>query len=206
MIEQPGDDSYNAGQWKGFKAILEAVSKMGHREIHSLKETAKPYLRFREELDAFQRHHTEAHCTQACHEAKLAACCGFESIYTFFADQVLTVLFSNDNEIDDLLHVLEKPNRTKNCVYLGPAGCIWRVRPISCAMFFCDNVKSKILQGTPGVQETWEQFRKREKAFTWPDRWVLFDHLEKHFMERGVDTPFMYFHKSPGLLRVKNRA
>ncbi len=205
MIEQPGDDGYNAGQWKGFKAIFDGLGKMEHGEIQSLRETARPYLTFREELDAFQKHHTEAHCAKACYETKVSACCGFESIYTFFADQVLTVLFSHEDDIAALLNVLTKPNRTKNCVYLGPAGCIWKVRPISCAMFFCDEVKSKILQGDPGIQEAWEQLRKREKEFTWPDRWVLFDHMEKYFMKRGVDTPFMYFHKSPGLLRVKKR-
>jgi hypothetical protein len=35
---------------------------------------------------------------------------------------------------------------------------------------------------------------------------LLFDEIETFFMLRGADSPHLYFHRSPGLLRVKKRA
>ena len=43
-------------------------------------------------------------------------------------------------------------------------------------------------------------------AQTWPDRPVLFDELEKLFIKEGYDSPLMYCHKSPGLLRLKSKS
>jgi hypothetical protein len=39
--------------------------------------------------------------------------------------------------------------------------------------------------------------------YTWPSRPVLFDKLEELFIQEGFDSPIMYFHHSPGLLRLK---
>ncbi len=204
--ERPrGISSYNLDQWTSFRAILEAMGAMDAAELQRLRETARPYLRFREELDLFHKRHVDGHCTTACFEKGISACCGFESIFTFFGDQVITVLFSDEEDMDSLLSPLTMPNTTGKCVYAGPAGCLWKVRPISCAMFFCDDVKKNILQNTEGIEGEWKEMQKREKEFTWPDRQVLFDDLEKCFMACNVDSPFMYFHKSPGLLRIKKQ-
>ncbi len=204
--EPRGVSPYNLDQWKSFKAIVEAMAVMDERERLGLQEMCRPYLCFREELDLFHKGHVEAHCTGACYEKGVSACCGFESIFTFFADQVVNVLFSSPEELAFLLATLRKPNTTRRCVYLGPAGCLWKVRPISCAMFFCDDVKQNFLQADPVLEREWKEKQREEKAFTWPDRQVLFDDLEKCFLARSVDSPFMYFHKSPGLLRVKAQA
>ncbi len=206
MVQPPGVSRYNLDQWDGFTAILRALEKMDRTEIEFLRELSQPYLRFREALEAFQRLYLEPLCVRTCYETGVSACCGFESIFTFFADQVVTLLFSREEEIATLLDVLQKPNKTRRCVYLGSRGCLWKIRPISCTMFFCDEVKNTLIHDSAALQEEWERFQAWEKEFTWPDKEVLFDLLEKHFLHRGVETPFMYFHKSPGLLRVKARA
>ncbi|MFC1494817.1 hypothetical protein ACFL6W_06030 [Thermodesulfobacteriota bacterium] len=51
-----------------------------------------------------------------------------------------------------------------------------------------------------------DQLKEDEKCFTWPDKPVLFDELEALFIKKDFDSPLMYFHKSPGLLRVKSEA
>jgi hypothetical protein len=39
-----------------------------------------------------------------------------------------------------------------------------------------------------------------------PDRTVVFDTLAKVFIDAGYQTALMYFHNSPGLLRIKRMA
>jgi hypothetical protein len=43
----------------------------------------------------------------------------------------------------------------------------------------------------------------KEKQFTWPAKPILFDELEELFLQSGLQSPLMYCHLSPGLLRVK---
>jgi len=47
---------------------------------------------------------------------------------------------------------------------------------------------------------------QESRRFKWPDRPVLFDTLEKLFLDAGFHSPLMYLHTSPGLLRVKQQA
>ncbi|MGD2030721.1 MAG: hypothetical protein PVG86_12380, partial [Desulfobacterales bacterium] len=53
---------------------------------------------------------------------------------------------------------------------------------------------------------TWNELKQRKKIYTWPDRPVLFDDLERYFMNAGYSSPLMYLHNSPGLLRIKKQA
>jgi hypothetical protein len=48
--------------------------------------------------------------------------------------------------------------------------------------------------------------RRQEKKYKWPDRPVLFDHLEKVFLDMGYRSSLMHLNLSPGLLRVKRAA
>jgi hypothetical protein len=73
-------------------------------------------------------------------------------------------------------------------------------------MFLCDHVKNQILGKDRSLRKRWEGLRRRERLYTWPTRPVLFDELETLFRAAGLDSPLMYFHKSPGLLRLKARA
>jgi hypothetical protein len=70
-------------------------------------------------------------------------------------------------------------------------------------MFLCDQAKKTVLETDDQLKLEWEKLRKKEKDFTWPDKPVLFDEIEEIFINAGLDSPLMYFHKSPGLLRVK---
>ena len=70
-------------------------------------------------------------------------------------------------------------------------------------MFFCEQAKETIFSANHPAQAVWEELQMQEKAYTYPNQPVLFDDLERYFVDLGADSPYMYFHKSPGLLRVK---
>lgn len=199
------EDDYNGAHFLSFQAIRSVCEKMSVAEISRLREIAAPYLAYRRQLEDFQLRHFAAHCREACYQTMLSACCGFESIIIFFADQVVTFLCSDPPDIDRLLCRLKQPNRSNHCVFLGEAGCVWRVRPITCAMYLCEDAKRRVFSRNPELASVLEQFREAEKQFTRPTRPVLFDELEKAFMAYGVRTPHMWFHRSPGLLRLKQK-
>lgn len=196
---------YNRDQAEAFRAVQRGLDAMSPEQREALRRSIEAYLEFRRDLDHFQRRVVESTCRETCYETRLSACCGFESIFTFFADLTVTTLVSSPGAVDSLLNLLERPNTSARCVYLGEEGCVWAVRPISCAMFLCDSVKQDVLGCTSEIEASWKGFQKREKIFTYPDKPVLFDTIESIFMELGIDSPYMYFHKSPGLLRVKSR-
>lgn len=198
-------NDYNREQLATFQAVSQACLRLTSIEREALIIRLAPYLVFRRDLDELHHGHVESTCRTACYETGLSACCGFESIITFFADHVITCLLSEPSDMRVIFERLEQPNRSRSCVYLAEHGCMWKVRPIACAMFFCESIKSKILRETPAVFAAWEDLQRREKGFTLPDRPVLFDDLEAYFIERGVSSPHMHFHNSPGLLRMKAR-
>ena len=174
--------------------------------VEALKQTVQPYLGFRAEVRAFQEHYLSDVCTQKCFTNQMSACCTRESIATFFADVVINVLLSSDEEVDSLLKALSADRAGFKCIYLGQTGCLWHLKPIVCEMFLCDHAKEILQRKRQDLWRLWEDLRLQEKTFTWPDRTVLFDELENQFMEAGLESPLMYFHRSPGLLRVKARA
>ena len=116
------------------------------------------------------------------------------------------MLLSTPDEIATLKNVLQNLKSGFKCVYLGPQGCLWRLKPIVCEMFLCDRAQQTVFNERSDLKEQWEAFKQRKKIFTWPDRPVLFDDLEKYFMDAGYTSPMMYMHNSPGLLRVKNNS
>ena len=73
-------------------------------------------------------------------------------------------------------------------------------------MFICDDAEKHMFSSTPETRQKWERFKHIKKQFTWPDRPVLFDDLEALFIKAGYDSPLMYLHNSPGLLRLKQQA
>jgi len=80
---------------------------------------------------------------------------------------------------------------------------MWRVKPIVCEMFLCEQAKKEVFREKAWAEDAWEELKQRKKLYTWPDRPVLFDDLERYFMDAGYSSPLMYLHNSPGLLRVK---
>jgi hypothetical protein len=91
-------------------------------------------------------------------------------------------------------------------VYLGPDGCRWKIKPIVCQMFLCEPAKARVFRQYSEAESEWIELEQLRKKFTWPDRPVLFDHIEKYFISLGCSSALMYLHQSPGLLRVKRRS
>lgn len=197
---------YNRDQWTGFKTIEKACHNLSERERMELRGYLNSYLKFREELAAYQQQHFGAFCRATCFENRISACCGFESIFTFFADQVIAYILSTPERMEAIFRKLEQPNRSSHCVFLGEKGCMWSLSPISCAMFLCDQAKQSVFDRDQHAKVVWEEFLRVEKDHTHPTKPVLFDDIESYFMLLGVESPFMYFHQSPGLLRLKSQS
>ena len=195
---------YNKEQLDAIKIIREHLDACQNFEIESLKARLKTYLAFRRQTAEFQDRHMSEICNHNCFTSWTSACCGREGIMTFFADVVINILLSSKEEIETLTQTLISDIGGTKCVYLSnEKGCLWHLKPIVCEMFLCDQAKKTVLETDDQLKLEWEKLRKKEKDFTWPDKPVLFDEIEEIFINAGLDSPLMYFHKSPGLLRVK---
>src|SRR5512139_1247787 len=75
---------YQRDQWLSLTAIRGALEEIPAVERESLRSSLSGYLVFRRELADFHSRHFHEYCRRACYETGLSACCGFESIITFF--------------------------------------------------------------------------------------------------------------------------
>jgi hypothetical protein len=183
------------------------MAGLGEAEKAELVGSLDHYLRFRQAVDDFLQTHFGSVCHQACYQSRLSACCSREGIVTFFADVVINALLSTTREIDRLTEALNGSGGVSTkCVYLGRNGCLWRLKPVVCALFLCDRAENEVFRDKPALRRQWEAYREHKKRFTWPDRPVLFDDLEAIFIAAGFTSPLMYLHNSPGLIRVKQEA
>lgn len=195
----------NAYQAEQMDALNQIVNNIGL--LDPIKgDTIRSYLSFRRQLDEFSERHFAVFCTQACFKSRTSTCCSKDGIITFWADVVINVAHADKHHIDDLFAAIENPLFPDKCIYLGANGCRWRVRPLGCALFLCDQVQEAVLAPNPELHRHWETYLSRGKAFRWPDRPVLFDHLERVFMDAGCRSSLMYINTSPGLLRIKQQA
>jgi hypothetical protein len=197
-------NGYNREQSEAIAMVAHHLKTRSSSERTRIKTRIKNYLQFRKEIDHFSQCHFSEICTQKCYQDHHSECCNREGITTFFADVVINVLMSSDQEIDRLLQILSPPNLGLKCVYLGNRGCLWRIKPIVCEMFLCEYARNSAFDRNPNAPRQWERLRRREKRYTWPSRPVLFDELETYFIRAGYTSGLMYFHNSPGLLRVKS--
>lgn len=198
-------NDYNQEQSEAIQIARRHLGDLSRSELVRLRQRTRNYLLFRKEVDAFLDRHFSGICTRKCYQDHYSACCGREGITTFFADTVINALVSSDKQIDRLLEVLALPQGPK-CVYLGDDGCLWQVKPIVCEMFLCEHARRSVFDKDQGALKEWERLRRREKRYTWPARPVLFDEMEGCFISAGYSSALMYFHNSPGLLRVKRMA
>ena len=196
---------YNQQQKEAILIVRNHLSHLPDSKLRWFKQRIRSYLKFRKVLSSFQDEHFADICSQKCFTSHTSACCGREGIITFFADVVVNVLLSTQEEIDVLLDTLDSDTGGLNCVYLNNTGCLWRAKPIVCEMFLCEHAKNLVLDSNNALKSQWEKFRLRERRYTWPSRVVLFDELEAYFIGAGCDSPLMYLHLSPGLLRLKAR-
>ena len=197
---------YNRDQVEAFLMVRRFLREASGPEKDRLDRMIHEYLEFRNEVASFQERFFSELCTEKCFTSQTSACCGREGIATFFADVLINALISTEKELDDLLQILSRDQGGLKCVYLTDRGCAWRLKPIVCEMFLCQNAKDTVLGNDEALAARWKGLRKKEKHFTWPDRPVLFDTLEKLCIEKGCDSPLMYCHKSPGLLRLKAKS
>jgi hypothetical protein len=196
-------NAYNQEQQEAIMAVADCLKGLSSKKRNGLRDRIKAYLHFRGEVDHFLNTHFSALCTRTCYESRQSACCGREGITTFFADVVINLLLSKDEDIETLLSALKKKDQGEKCVYLGRNGCLWQIKPIVCEMYLCQRARESVFSQNPVALKTWKKLRLREKRYTWPSRPVLFDSLENYFREKGIRSSLMYFHNSPGLLRVK---
>jgi hypothetical protein len=197
--------SYIHEQVDALQMVREHLQSLTEKERRSLADLTGEYLVFRRKVAAFFLAHLSDVCTLKCYKNSLSACCSKEGIITFFADVVINALVSREEEIRSLLRVLAVANKGSKCVYLGPDGCLWHLKPIVCEMFVCKDAKEQIFNSEPKARQKWEELKQLQKRFTWPDRPVLFDALETIFIEAGYTSTLMYLHNSPGLIRLKQR-
>ncbi|SFM90564.1 hypothetical protein [Thermodesulforhabdus norvegica] len=186
-------------------AALDFYKTLNESDRLYLRWLTLPYVYFRHRLDVFTRNFFQDFCNRSCFQTGKSACCGFESIITFFADEVINILWGGPKAGELLIERLKGTNRPPFCVYLGDRGCLWTVRPLGCAMFFCDDAKKYVFGKCKKAEKEWEELKKQEKLFIWPTRPVLFDLIESLALER-LKSPHMYFHFSPGLLRIKEKS
>lgn len=197
---------YQFEQLEALSLVRMHLKTLPGSEKDKLRLMAADYLHFRGRVERFLERYFGSVCDQSCYQSRLSACCSREGIITFFADVAINLLFSEEGEIDRLAGVLRAEPSGFKCVYLGPAGCRWRIKPIVCLMFLCEPAKAKVFRQHPEAETEWCELERERKKFTWPDRPVLFDILEKYFIAMGCSSPLMYMHQSPGLLRVKQKA
>lgn len=197
---------YRLEQLQNQECVQAYFSRQGDAEKQLIKEWCRDYLLFREDVAAFQSRYFHAQCNAACYRAQRSACCNKDGIITFFADLVVNAVESDPLELQALAACLRRPHRDMKCIYLGPEGCRWRVKPIVCEMFICDRAQQEVFGAAAHAATIWEGMKKRELGFRWPDRPVLFDQIESRFMAAGVCSSLMYLHNSPGLIRIKKQS
>lgn len=199
-------NDYEQEQFEAFTIVKEGLRQMDAAKRRQLIEAAADYMQFRHGVDQFFDHYFKTICTQTCFATHTSACCSKDGIITFFADAVVNALHATDEQLQRLMAVLRKGNAGHRCVYLGEHGCLWTVRPVVCAMFFCNRATNAAFDAAPAARTEWEALREQEKRFKWPDRPVLFDYLEHVFMDMGYRSTLMHLNLSPGLLMVKRNA
>lgn len=196
---------YNQEQLEAIQMARRYLKGISESQMERLRRRIKNYLQFRAEVASFQERYFSEICSAKCFTSRRSACCGRQGIATFFADVVINGILSSDKEIDRVLETLYQDRDGPKCVYLSENGCVWRLKPIVCEMFLCQYAKESVLEKDKALKTQWEKLRRRERRYTWPKRPVLFDELEKRFIQSGFHSPLIYFHKSPGLLRIKAR-
>ena len=198
--------SYRQEQIDGYRLVLNHLDTLGAEGRQALQQAIAPYLDFRQRAADFLDAHFSWVCTRSCYANQRSACCSKDGIVTFFADLVINALVSDPVSMEKIMDRLGSPHHGFKCIYLGPLGCLWQIKPLVCEMFLCDSAQAEVFGPRPRLKTDWEALQREKKRFSWPDRPVLFDHLETIFINAGLNSSLMYLHNSPGLLRVKDQA
>jgi len=199
-------NDYQREQLDALRIVRQGLARLSEHQRRQLARDTEPYKRFRTSVDLFLDRYFKETCSRLCYRSQTSACCSRDGIITFFADAVVNALQSTSEQLDRMEAALQRVNDGHRCIYLSNEGCIWNLRPVVCAMFLCDRAKETVFGESPEAGKRWEALRLQEKRFKWPDRPVLFDGLEKVFLDLGYRSTLMHLNLSPGLLMVKKKA
>jgi hypothetical protein len=205
-IQMPDLTLYQREQSDSLKLAIAYLKGLTPNEQKGLDAIVGPYLAFRAELENFLKFNFSRFCTGSCYTTQTSACCSRDGVIIFWADVLINANGCDHQDLERLKGAIYHPFKSEKCIYLGPNGCLWRVRPLVCSMFVCDEALAEAFKHNPAAEGQWEGLNQQAKGFRWPDRPVLFDQLEKRSMAAGVDSALMYLHSSPGLLNVKRKA
>jgi hypothetical protein len=183
--------------------IRRRLTGLGADRIEKLRAEISDYLKFRGRVGRFLDDHFSGICTQKCYQSRLSACCSKDGIITFFADMAVNALASSAPALDILEQAIFHPADEFKCIYLLHTGCAWKIKPVVCEFFLCDEAEQKAFTLSPEARACWQGFENEKRLFTWPDRPVLFESLERYFMDMGCVSPLMYIHNSPGLVKIR---
>ncbi len=195
---------YNRDQLNSLIIVRDFINNQPTSTVEHIKEISIPYINYRAGVKTFHDKYLSDICTVKCFEENKSACCNREGIATFFADLVINAVYTDEPELDRMKKVLSREMTGNKCVYLTEKGCLWKYKPIVCEMFLCDHAKKALKEKGEPLHKKWNDLRQEERKYTWPDKPVLFDEIEKIFIAEKFESPLMYFHKSPGLLKIKS--
>jgi len=199
-------NTYRKEQFETVNLIRNYLAEYSGAEREQLVSMIEEYLCFRDDTSAFLATHFGNICTRNCYANQLSACCSKDGILTFFADHVINAVVSEISELDSMTAAIQNPAADFKCIYLGKNGCVWKIKPIVCEMFLCTNAENEVFGNNLDCKNAWAELETRKKLFTWPDKPVLFDALEQHFIDAGCKSDLMYMNNSPGLLMVKQKS
>jgi hypothetical protein len=199
-------NDYQQEQLQALTVVRQGLEQMGSARRRQLRRAAGDYLQFRQTVSRYLKRYFGQVCSQTCYHSRTSACCSKDGIIVFFADVVVNALQSTPAQLDRLEAALEGVNPGHRCIYLQAGGCMWALPPVVCAMFLCDRATQTVFAEIPEAATTWTALREQARLYQWPDRPVLFDDLEKAFIDLGYRSSLMHLNFSPGLLYVKKRA
>jgi hypothetical protein len=199
-------NDYQQEQLQALTVVRQGLRQLNSARRRELHDAVGDYLRFRQTVDGYLKRYFGQVCTQTCYRSRTSACCSKDGIIVFFADVVVNALQSTPAQLERLKAVLQRANPGHRCIYLQAGGCMWTVRPVVCAMFLCDRAMQAVFADAPQAASAWAALRKQARFYKWPDRPVLFDALEKVFIDLGYHSTLMHLNFSPGLLNVKKKA
>lgn len=183
---------------------LQIVRRHLHQiPFEDLDQQINAYLEFRQKTARFYKNHIEPVCTKKCFKTDISGCCTKDGIIVFFADVVINALHSTTRQLDRLEQAIGSPVPGRKCIFLAQSGCTWQIKPIVCEMFICHPARQQAFAAIPSKAQEWKTLEQERKTFTWPDQPVLFERLERFFLNLGQRSTLMHIHSSPGLLRVK---
>ncbi|RJP84292.1 MAG: hypothetical protein C4518_19765 [Desulfobacteraceae bacterium] len=196
-------NAYQAEQLEALRMVRQLLGALSEAEAGTLKADIADYRRFRSQVAGFLDAHFKDICTEKCFSSRLSACCSKNGIITFFADVVVNALVSDDEDLDRIEWAIQNPANAFKCIFLSEGGCLWRIKPVVCEFFLCDEAENRAFGDNPEAKKQFEVFKEIKKHFTWPDKPVLFERLEEFFLSRGCRSSLMYIHFSPGLSRIR---